>query len=134
MHRRAGAAAVALWACSVAPAAAKVRIATFAAGCFRCAEAPFAGVAGVVGREVGCVPAPDAQGGHPVRLEAIRPRYDDEVTSCRRLLAHFLLAVDPSDAGGQFCERGPQNRTAVVAAGPEERATAKAALELEREP
>jgi peptide-methionine (S)-S-oxide reductase len=39
----------------------------------------------------------------------------------------FFRSVDPTDAGGQFCDRGDSYRTAIFVSGPAERAAAKAA-------
>ena len=39
----------------------------------------------------------------------------------------FFRSVDPTDAGGQFCDRGDSYRTAIFVSNPEERAIAEAA-------
>jgi peptide-methionine (S)-S-oxide reductase len=45
----------------------------------------------------------------------------------------FLRSVDPTDAGGQFCDRGESYRTAIFVDGAEERRIAEAAVaEAER--
>jgi peptide-methionine (S)-S-oxide reductase len=40
----------------------------------------------------------------------------------------FFRSVDPTDAGGQFCDRGDSYRTAIFADGAEERRIAEAAV------
>ena len=45
-----------------------------------------------------------------------------------QLLNLFLRSIDPTDAGGQFCDRGESYTTAIFVETPEERATAQAAL------
>jgi peptide-methionine (S)-S-oxide reductase len=40
----------------------------------------------------------------------------------------FLRSVDPTDAGGQFCDRGESYRTAIFVDGAEERRAAEAAI------
>ena len=39
----------------------------------------------------------------------------------------FFRSVDPTDAGGQFCDRGDVYRTAIFAANPAEKAAAEQA-------
>ena len=46
-----------------------------------------------------------------------------------RLLHHFFRSVDPTDAGGQFCDRGDSYRTAVFVSNSAERAAAEMAKE-----
>ncbi len=106
-----------------------------AGGCFWCVEADFEKVQGV--REVvsgytgGTVENPTYQqvsGGGTGHYEAVRIVYDDAVVSREQLLFMFLRSVDPTDAGGQFCDRGESYRTAIFAADDGERAAAEAAI------
>ena len=41
----------------------------------------------------------------------------------------FIRSIDPTDAGGQFCDRGFAYTTAIFVSNPQERATAKAVLD-----
>lgn len=112
-----------------------------AGGCFWCVEADFEKVEGV--REVvsgytgGTVENPTYQqvtGGGTGHYEAVRIIFDDAVVSREQLLHMFLRSVDPTDAGGQFCDRGESYRTAVFVADAAERALAEAAIgEAEQE-
>jgi peptide methionine sulfoxide reductase msrA/msrB len=45
--------------------------------------------------------------------EAVQITYDPSMVSYKRLLEVFWEQIDPTDAGGQFADRGPQYRTAI---------------------
>ncbi len=115
-----------------------IRTAVVAGGCFWCVESDFESVQGV--REVisgytgGTTENPTYRtlkgSGH---YEAVQIVYDAEVVSYNQLLHAFFRSVDPTDSGGQFCDRGPSYRTAVFVANAEERAAAEQAkLSAER--
>lgn len=97
-----------------------LEIATFAGGCFWCVESNFEKVPGVVkaisGYTGGHLENPTykqvGQGttGH---LEAVEVHYDPRVISYEGLLEVFWRTVDPTDAGGQFVDRGEQYTTAI---------------------
>ncbi len=109
-----------------------IQTATFAGGCFWCVEADFEKVQGVSevvsGYTGGTTSNPTYEtikgSGH---YEAVEITYDADVVSYEQLLHAFFRSVDPTDAGGQFCDRGESYRTAVFVATPEERAAAEAA-------
>ena len=109
-----------------------IRTATFAGGCFWCVEADFEKVRGVSevvsGYTGGSTANPTYEtikgSGH---YEAVEITYDADVVSYEQLLHAFFRSVDPTDAGGQFCDRGDSYRTAVFVATPAERAAAEAA-------
>ncbi|MFC6488176.1 peptide-methionine (S)-S-oxide reductase MsrA [Nitratireductor sp. GCM10026969] len=102
------------------PAAAEERTAVFAGGCFWCVEADFDKVPGVVstvsGYTGGETDNPSyrnySSGGH---REAVEITFDDERVSYEKLLDVFFHSVDPTDAGGQFCDRGHGYTTAIYA-------------------
>jgi len=108
------------------------RTATFAGGCFWCIEADFEKVNGVSevvsGYTGGTTEDPTYEtlkgSGH---YEAVEIVYDPDVVNYDQLLYAFFRSVDPTDAGGQFCDRGDVYRTAVFVDTPEERAAAEAA-------
>ena len=110
--------------------------ATFAGGCFWCVESDFDKVPGVVetvsGYTGGTVDNPTykqvTKGGTGHR-EAVRIRYDPEQVSYERLLHIFWRSVDPTDGGGQFCDRGESYQTAIFAGNDEERRLAEASKE-----
>ncbi|WP_108661962.1 peptide-methionine (S)-S-oxide reductase MsrA [Acuticoccus kandeliae] len=116
------------------PAAAENRTAIFAGGCFWCVEADFDKVPGVLDTVSGFT------GGHTENptyeqvtyektghFEAVRVTYDPATVTYRALVDYFFRHVDPTDAGGQFCDRGDSYRTAIFVDGPEARADAEAA-------
>lgn len=107
--------------------------ALFAGGCFWCVESDFDQVPGVLetvsGYTGGELENPTYRQvsseltGH---YESVLITYDPDEASYEDLLYAFWRSVDPTDPGGQFCDRGPSYRTAVFVAGPEERAVAEA--------
>ena len=107
--------------------------ATFAGGCFWCVESDFDAVPGVVetvsGYTGGTAADPTykqvTEGGTGHR-EAVQIRYDPEQVSYERLLHVFWRSVDPTDGGGQFCDRGESYRTAIFVGNEEERRLAEA--------
>ncbi|MDF2765999.1 MAG: msrA [Rhodospirillales bacterium] len=96
--------------------------ATFAGGCFWCMEPPFDKLDGVVsttsGYTGGKLDRPSYEqvsAGGTGHAEAVEVLYDPAVIGYERLLEVFWRNVDPLDAGGQFCDRGDQYRTAIFA-------------------
>ncbi|MFN0024159.1 MAG: peptide-methionine (S)-S-oxide reductase MsrA [Parvularculaceae bacterium] len=105
--------------------------AVFAGGCFWCVETDFeklAGVTDVVSGYSGGEKENPTYEGHEGHLEAVQVTYDPAVVSYRALADYLLRHVDPLDAGGQFCDRGPAYRTAIFAANADENAAALAAI------
>lgn len=126
--------------CKMAHAAATER-AYLAGGCFWCVEADFEKLQGVgevvSGYTGGTVANPtykQVTRGGTGHYEAVEIRYDPAKISYDQLLHAFFRSVDPTDAGGQFCDRGDSYRTAVFVTSPEERAAAeKAKARAERD-
>jgi peptide methionine sulfoxide reductase msrA/msrB len=93
-------------------------VATFAGGCFWCTEADFEKVPGVQKVISGYT---GGQGKNPTyedyaqkgQVEAIQVFYDSQVVTYQQLLDYFWRHVNPTDAGGQFVDRGPQYRSAI---------------------
>ncbi|MDE0335709.1 MAG: peptide-methionine (S)-S-oxide reductase MsrA [Defluviicoccus sp.] len=114
-----------------AAASAATAVATFAGGCFWCVESDFDKVPGVIetvsGYTGGTVENPTyeavTQGGTG-HFEAVRITYDPAKVTYDRLLDVFWHSVDPTDAGGQFCDRGESYRTAVFFHSPEQKRAA----------
>lgn len=111
--------------------AADTRTAVFAGGCFWCVEADFDSVEGVVATTSGYAVATEESGqqagsGNSRRYEAVAIEFDPDVVSFRELADLFWRSVDPTDEGGQFCDRGAVYRTAVFATAPDDRAAAEA--------
>ena len=64
--------------------------------------------------------------------EAVQILYDPEVIQYGRLLETYWRNIDPTDAGGQFCDRGQQYRPIIFYGDDDQKAAAeasKAALE-----
>ena len=96
------------------------RLATFAGGCFWCVEADFEKVPGVLevisGYTGGRLANPtyeQVSGGGSGHIESVQLRYDPEQISYDGLLQAFWRMIDPTDAGGQFVDRGQQYSTAI---------------------
>lgn len=103
-----------------AAGAQQLRSAVFAGGCFWCVEEAFDKVKGVVettsGYTGGTVPNPtyeQVSAGGTAHAEAVLVRYDPKKVSYETLLDVFWHNIDPFDAGGQFCDRGDNYRSAI---------------------
>lgn len=101
-------------------AAGESSVATFAGGCFWCVEEAFDKVEGVLATTSGYIGGHVANPsyeqvtrGNTGHFEAVQVEYDPEVVTYEALLETFWHNIDPLDAGGQFCDRGPQYRSAV---------------------
>lgn len=117
-------------------AAAEVKSAIFAGGCFWCVEEAFDKVPGVVattsGYTGGSLVNPtyeQVSAGGTGHFESVKVDYDAAKVSYAQLLDAFWHNIDPFDARGQFCDKGSQYRSAIFVAGPEEEALAKASKE-----
>ena len=95
---------------------------TVAGGCFWCVEADFEKVKGVTGAVSGFAGGKTANptykqvtGGGTGHYEAVQITFDPDAVSAEKLLGMFFRSVDPTDAGGQFCDRGASYRTAIFA-------------------
>lgn len=92
--------------------------ATFAGGCFWCMEKPFESLPGVIavtsGYMGGTTTAPTYEnysaGGH---LEVVQIVYDPAIVNYTRLLEVFWRQIDPTDADGQFVDRGAAYASAI---------------------
>lgn len=107
-------------AADILQAAQKTETATFAGGCFWCMEAPFDSLDGVIsttsGYTGGYTQNPSYEqvsGGSTGHLEAVRVVYDPSRVSYQQLLDIFWRNIDPLNNGGQFCDSGPQYRSAI---------------------
>ncbi|MCQ8849103.1 peptide-methionine (S)-S-oxide reductase MsrA [Alteromonas stellipolaris] len=100
-----------------------------AGGCFWCMESDFEKLEGVTdvvsGFTGGTVPNPTYNGNHKGHYEAVKITYDESKVSYREILNHYWVNIDPFDAKGQFCDKGPSYLSAVFVASEEERAIAQ---------
>lgn len=94
--------------------------ATFAGGFFWCMESPYAQLKGVKtvisGYAGGTVANPtyeEVSSGTTGHAESVQVLYDPQVLSYATLLEAFWRSIDPTDAGGQFVDRGTQYRPCI---------------------
>jgi peptide methionine sulfoxide reductase msrA/msrB len=94
--------------------------ATFAGGCFWCVESDFEKVDGVVaaisGYTGGNTENPtykQVTTGSTGHAEAVQVIYDPQKVAYKELLDVFWRQIDPTDAGGQFVDRGSSYRSAI---------------------
>ncbi len=100
--------------------ATQTQTAVFAGGCFWCMENDMRGIPGVLKVESGYT------GGHVAKptyedvtsersghYESVRVTYDPVKLDYGFLLYKYWKLVDPTDDGGQFCDRGPSYKPAV---------------------
>lgn len=93
-------------------------VATLAGGCFWCVESDFEKLPGVSkvisGYAGGKGENPNyesyAEMGY---IEVAQIYYDAKKITYEQLLNYFWRHIDPTDAGGQFVDRGPQYRSAI---------------------
>jgi peptide methionine sulfoxide reductase msrA/msrB len=103
---------------AVLGAAPKYETATFAGGCFWCTQPVFEYLKGVIKVEAGYA---NGRKKNPTYedymdkgyVEAVQVTYDPAVISYAQLVSAFWEQIDPTDAGGQFYDRGPQYRPAI---------------------
>lgn len=107
---------------------------TVAGGCFWCVESDFESVRGVKeavsGFAGGTTTNPtykQVTGSGTGHYEAVQITFDPSIISRDTILSLFFRSIDPTDAGGQFCDRGPSYRSAIFANGPAQKSAADAA-------
>ncbi len=115
-------------------------IATFAGGCFWCMEPPFEKLAGVkkvvsgyTGGQTANPTYEDVSYGSTGHVEAVQIHYNPDQISYKDLLEVFWRNIDPTDAGGQFVDRGHSYITGIFVHNEEQRKLAEASkAELEK--
>lgn len=98
----------------------RIEKATFAGGCFWCMVKPFDCYEGVLSVRSGYTGGIKAYPtyeevcsettGH---FEAVQIIFQPEIISYEQLLKLFWMQIDPTDAGGQFYDRGNSYKTAI---------------------
>jgi methionine-S-sulfoxide reductase len=131
----AGFSALALALAAAGQAEAATQTAIFAGGCFWSMESGLEHVPGVTSVVSGYTGGPERsptyaqvsseRTGH---VEAVKVTFDPAKISYRQLTDQFLRLIDPTDAGGMFCDRGPSYHSAIFVQGAGQRADAEAAL------
>jgi len=117
-----------------APNDPSLEVATFAGGCFWCVEAGFEVIPGVIEAVSGYTGGPEVNptyqqvaGGRTGHTEAVQVYYDPAVITYEGLLQGLWRMMDPTDADGQFVDRGRQYRPGIFYHSPEQQAMAEAA-------
>ena len=113
----------------------KLETAIFAGGCFWTMEHGLETLPGVVKAVSGFT------GGHVANpsyadvttettghVEAVEVTYDPSQISYRQLVDHYWRLIDPTDDGGQACDRGPSYHSAIFVASDEQKRDALASL------
>ena len=109
--------------------------AVFAGGCFWCMESPFEKLAGVSKVESGYTGGTTSNptykevcAGGTGHIEAVRVTYDSSRISYNDLLEVYWRQVDPTDAGGQFVDRGDSYVSTIFVANQSQREVAQRSL------
>lgn len=113
--------------------------AILAGGCFWCVESALQELDGVVevfsgftGGEEEHPSYREVSSGTTGHTEAVWVEFDPDKISYEELLHHFWRSMDPTDAEGQFADRGSQYRPAIFVQNDEQRQIAEASkAELE---
>lgn len=100
-----------------------------AGGCFWCMESDFEKLEGVTdvisGFTGGTLKDPTYNGNHTGHYEAVEITYDPDRVSYKELLDYYWVNIDPFDAKGQFCDKGPSYLSAIFVANERERKIAE---------
>ena len=94
-----------------------------AGGCFWCVESDYESVPGVVDAVSGFtgghtntdVTYANVTAGGTGHREVVKITFDPEIVSAEKIINIFWRSVDPTDPGGQFCDRGESYSTAIYA-------------------
>ncbi|MEH6500753.1 MAG: peptide-methionine (S)-S-oxide reductase MsrA [Pseudoalteromonas distincta] len=103
-------------------------MAVFAGGCFWCTESDFDKMPGVVdtvsgyiGGDAATADYAQVSSGQTEHIEAVAVFYDPDKTNFTKLVEAFWPTIDPVTANAQFCDRGPQYRSALFYANDEQK-------------
>jgi peptide methionine sulfoxide reductase msrA/msrB len=118
-----------------APDDPSLAVATFAGGCFWCVEAGYEKIPGVVEAVSGYTGGEEANptyeqvsSGATGHTEAVQVYYDPEQMTYEGLLAGLWRMMDPTDANGQFVDRGQQYRPGIFYHNEEQKRLAEQAV------
>jgi peptide-methionine (S)-S-oxide reductase len=106
-----------------------------AGGCFWCVESDFELVQGVSdvisGYTGGHTENPtykQVSSGKTGHFEAVEIHFDDDVVSLKALADYYWKTIDPTDAEGQFCDKGSPYKTAMFYQNDQQKAVFEASL------
>ncbi len=115
------------------PATMQTERAILAGGCFWCMEHPFEKLDGVLSVVSGYTGGnrmnptyKEVSAGGTGHTEAVEIVYDPSRVSYQQLLEVFWQQIDPTDADGQFVDRGSQYRSGIYPLNEEQRRLAEA--------
>ena len=98
----------------------KIETAILAGGCFWCMEHPYEDrpgiskvISGFTGGKQKNPTYNQVASGSTLHVEAVEIHYDPEKISYNDILEIFWRNIDPTDAGGQFVDRGKQYTTGI---------------------
>ncbi len=107
--------------------------AVFGGGCFWCMEPPYEQLEGVLSVQAGYTGGTEEDAiyervisGRTDHYEAVEVVYDPSLVSYGELVEVFWHQIDPTDAGGQFTDRGSQYKTVIFYQNEVERGLAEA--------
>jgi len=107
-------------AAEITPPQNHMETATFSGGCFWCMQHPFDKLNGVISTTVGYTGGHkehptynEVSAGGTGHAESVQIRFDPSQIPYQQLLEVFWRQINPTDAGGQFVDRGNQYRTAI---------------------
>ncbi|MGI9406017.1 MAG: peptide-methionine (S)-S-oxide reductase MsrA [Hyphomicrobiaceae bacterium] len=105
----------------------KTHTAIFAGGCFWCVESDFDKVPGVLSTTSGYIGGTTKNPtyktvtyGSTGHREAVKIVFDPKTITYIKLLDIYWRSVDPTDGGGQFCDRGESYETEIFATSDEQ--------------
>jgi peptide-methionine (S)-S-oxide reductase len=106
-----------------------------AGGCFWCVESDFElvnGVSDVISGYIGgqtknptYKQVSSEKTGH---FEAVEIHFDDDIVSLKALADYYWKTIDPTDAKGQFCDKGTPYKTAMFYQNDQQKAVFEASL------
>lgn len=106
-----------------------------AGGCFWCVESDFEAVQGVsdvvsgyIGGDTENPTYKQVSSGKTGHFEAVEIHFDDAVVSLKALSDYYWKTIDPTDAEGQFCDKGSPYKTAMFYQNAEQKAVFDASL------
>jgi peptide-methionine (S)-S-oxide reductase len=112
-----------------------ISLATFAGGCFWCMEPPFDHLDGVLSTTAGYAGGPepepryeDVAAGRTGHAEVVQVAFNPARISYEALLRVFWRNIDPFAVDRQFCDSGPQYRSAIFFHDEGQRRAAEATL------
>ena len=110
----------------------KLDTAIFAGGCFWCMVQPFdtlpgieSVVAGYTGGHVAFPAYEEVKSGKTGHTEAVKITFDPSLMSYEQLLGYYWQVTDPTDAMGQFQDRGDNYRPVIFYNSPAPKAAAE---------